>query len=84
LQVESPIDPSSLTRRRERIDEEGAEAMLMDTIKAGRKRGLLKAGSTDREIVDTTVMPKAVAHPTNSRLLKKWRQRLVSGPRTTA
>jgi IS5 family transposase len=56
----------------------------MDTIKAGRKRGLLKAGSTDREIVDTTVMPKAVAHPTNSRLLKKWRQRLVSGPRTTA
>ena len=28
-------------------------------------------------IVDTTVMPKAIAHPTDSRLLEKSRQHLV-------
>jgi IS5 family transposase len=77
LQIESPIDPSSLTRWRKRIGEEGVEAMLMATIKAGRKLGLLKAAGTDRVIVDTTVMPKAVAHPTDSRLLEKSSKHLV-------
>jgi IS5 family transposase len=77
LQIESPIDPSSLTRWRKRIGEEGVETMLMATIKAGRKLGLLKAASTDRVIVDTAVMPKAVAHPTDSRLLERSRQHLV-------
>jgi IS5 family transposase len=62
-----PLTPSSLTRWRKRIGEEGVATMLMATIKAGRKLGLLKAASTDRVIVDTTVMPKAVAHPTDSR-----------------
>ena len=55
LQIESPIDPSSLTSWRKRIGEEGVETMLMATIKAGRKLGLLKAASADRVIVDTTV-----------------------------
>jgi IS5 family transposase len=41
LQIESPIEPSSLTRWRKRIGEEGVETMLMATIKAGRKLGLL-------------------------------------------
>jgi len=77
LQIESPIDSSSLTRWRKRIGEEGVETMLMATIKAARKLGLLKAASADRVIVDTTVMPKAVAHPTDSRLLEKSRQHLV-------
>jgi IS5 family transposase len=77
LQIEPPIDPSSLTRWRKRIGEEGVETMLMATIKAGRKLGLLKAASTDRVIVDTTVMSKAVAHPTDSRLLERSRQHLV-------
>jgi IS5 family transposase len=37
----------------------------------------MKLQSTHRVIVDTTVMPKAVAHPTDSRLLEKSRQHLV-------
>lgn len=77
LQTEAPIDPSSLTRWRKRIGEEGVETMLMATIDAGRRIGLLRASSTDRVIVDTTVMPKAIAHPTDSRLLEKSRQHLV-------
>ena len=78
FQTEAPIDPSSLSRWRKRVGEEGVETMLMATIEAGRKLGLLKHSSIDRVIVDTTVMPKAVAHPTDSRLLEKSRQHLVT------
>ena len=51
--------------------------MLMVTIDAGRQIGLLRAASVDRVIVDTTVMPKAIAHPTDSRLLETARVKLV-------
>ena len=77
LQTEAPIDPSSLTRWRQRIGEEGVETLLMTTIEAARRGGLVKASSVERVIVDTTVMPKAIAHPTDSRLLEKSRQHLV-------
>ena len=77
FQTEAPMDSSSLTRWRKRIGEEGVETMLMATIDAARKIGMIKASSVDRVIVDTTVMPKAVAHPTDSRLLEKSRQHLV-------
>jgi IS5 family transposase len=72
-----PIDPSSLTRWRKRIGEEGVEVLLAVTIEAARAAGLIKRASVDRVIVDTTVMPKAIAHPTDSRLLEKSREHLV-------
>lgn len=77
LQTEAPIDPSSLTRWRKRIGEAGVETLLMVTIEAARRGGIVKASSVDRVIVDTTVMPKAIAYPTDSRLLEKSRQHLV-------
>ena len=77
LQTELPIDPSSLTRWRKRIGEEGVEVLLAVTIEAARAAGLIKKSSLDKIIVDTTVMPKAIAHPTDSRLLEKSRQHLV-------
>ncbi len=77
LQTELPIDPSSLTRWRQRIGEEGVEVLLAITIEAARAAGLINKASVQRVIVDTTVMPKAVAHPTDSRLLDKSRQHLV-------
>ena len=49
----------------------------MATIDAARRGGIIKASSVDRVIVDTTVMPKAIAHPTDSRLLERSRQHLV-------
>jgi IS5 family transposase len=61
LQIESPIDPSNLTRWRERIGEQGVETMLMATIKAGRKPGLLKAPP----IAAPTAQPVRVASPTS-------------------
>lgn len=77
LQTEAPIDPSSLTRWRKRIGEEGVETLLMVSIEAARRGGIARASSVDRVIVDTTVMPKAIAYPTDSRLLEKSRQHLV-------
>ena len=41
LQIESPIDSSSLTRWGKRIGEESVETMLMATIKVERKLSLL-------------------------------------------
>ncbi len=47
------------------------------TIDAARAAGLIKKSSVNKVIVDTTVMPKAIAHPTDSRLLAKSRQHLI-------
>jgi len=77
LQTELPIDPSSLARWRKRIGEEGVETLLALTIEAARKAGMIRKTSVDRVIVDTTVMPKAIAHPTDSRLLERAREHLV-------
>ena len=77
FQTESPIDSSSLTRWRKRIGEEWVETLLMVSIDAARRIGMMKASSVERVIVDTTVMPKAIAHTTDSRLLEKSRQHLV-------
>lgn len=77
LQTEPPIDPSSLTRWRKRLGEAGIEELLAETIEAARRAGVIKASSVKRVIVDTTVMEKAIAHPTDSRLLERCREHLV-------
>ena len=77
FQTEAPMDSSSLTRWRQRIGEEGVESMLVVTLDAAQKLGAVKSSSFDRLIVDTTVMPKAIAHPTDGRLLERSRQHLV-------
>lgn len=77
FQTEAPMDSSSLTRWRQRIGEAGVASMLMVTLAAAQKIGAVNASSFDRLIVDTTVMPKAIAHPTDSRLLERSRQHLV-------
>ena len=77
LQIEPPIDPSSLTRWRQRLGEEGIEELLAVTISAGQRSGAVRKNSLKTVIVDTTVMPKAVAHPTDSRLLERSREHLV-------
>ncbi|MGK2833528.1 IS5 family transposase, partial [Ralstonia pseudosolanacearum] len=78
LQTEPPIDPSSLTRWRKRLGEAGVEELLAETIEAAKRAGVIKPTSIKRVIVDTTVMEKAIAHPTDSRLLERCREHLVS------
>jgi IS5 family transposase len=78
FQHRPPIDPSSLTRWRKRIGEEGVEWLLTQTIEAGRKSGAIDDASCKRVTVDTTVMEKAIAHPTDSRLYERARDQLVT------
>ena len=77
FQHQAPIDHSSLTRWRQRIGEEGVEWLLTETIEAARRGKVVKAKSFEKIIIDTTVMEKAVAYPTDSRLLERGRQHLV-------
>ena len=78
FQHRPPIDPSSLTRWRKRIGEEGAEWLLTKTIEAGRASGTVDNDSLSRVSVDTTVMEKNIAHPTDARLYDKARRQLVA------
>jgi IS5 family transposase len=72
-----PIDPSSLTHWRKRIGEEGVEWMLTQTIHAGQNSGVIDEGSARRVTLDTTVMEKTIAHPTDARLYERGREQQV-------
>ena len=74
---ELPIDPSSLSRWRKRIGEQGSELILKLTVQAGLASGAVAPMSLARVIVDTTVQEKAIAFPTDSRLYNRSRERLV-------
>ena len=77
FQHKLPIDPSSLTRWRKRIGEEGVEWLLTQTIEVGRKSGAIDEGSLKRVAVDTTVMEKNIAYPTDARLYERARAQLA-------
>ena len=62
---------------RQRIGEEGVEWLLTETIEAGKRGGLVKDSDLKRVIVDTTVMEKNIAHPTDARLYETARRKLV-------
>ncbi|WP_353408373.1 IS5 family transposase [Roseomonas mucosa] len=78
FQHRPPIHPSSLSRWRGRIGEEGVEWLLTKTIEAGRACGAVTSRSLSEIAVDTTVMEKAIAHPTDSRLYERARCSLVA------
>ena len=77
FQHTAPIHPSSLSRWRDRIGEEGAEWLLTKTIEAGRVAGVVDDDRLSRVSVDTTVMEKSIAYPTDARLYEKARAKLV-------
>jgi len=66
-----PIHPTQMTRWRQRIGEKGVEKLLQITIEAGKKTRTITERSLDKIIVDTTVQPKAIQHPTDARLYRK-------------
>lgn len=77
FQHRAPIHPTSLTRWRKRIGEEGCEWLLTETIEAAKRSGALTQTSIKRVNVDTTVQEKAVTFPTDSKLLDTIRRRLI-------
>ena len=77
LQWEVPIDPSSLTRWRKRIGEEGLEKILSATLTTALETKAAKPKDFERVIADTTVMEENVTYPTDSALLNKARSLLI-------
>jgi transposase, IS5 family len=77
LQWELPIDPSSLTRWRQRIGEKGLEKILSATINTAINEKVVLASSFKNVIVDTTVMEKNVTYPTDAKLYDRAREYLV-------
>jgi transposase, IS5 family len=61
----APFDRSSMTRWRQRLGEEEIEALLQESLSVAHKTGALESKDLERVVVDTTVQPKAVAHPTD-------------------
>lgn len=71
FQHKLPIHPSQMTRWRRRIGEAGMEKLLGLTIEAGKRSLIVTERSFEKVIVDTTVQPKAIQHPTDARLYRK-------------
>jgi IS5 family transposase len=71
FQHKVPIHPSQMTRWRKRIGEAGMEKLLGLTIEAGKQSKTVTERSFEKVIVDTTVQPKAIQHPTDARLYRK-------------
>ncbi|MBP1625595.1 MAG: transposase family protein [Holophagaceae bacterium] len=71
FQHKLPIHPTQMTRWRQRIGEKGVEKLLAITIEAGKTTKTITERSFERVIVDTTVQPKAVQHPTDARQYRK-------------
>lgn len=77
FQHQLPIDPSLMTRWRKRIGPEAMERVLQATVEVALESKTVKPSSLERVTVDTTVQPKAIAHPTDSRLYLKALEILV-------
>jgi IS5 family transposase len=77
-----PCDPTHLGRFRKLIGEEGVEALLKATVEAAVAAQAVKPSEFERVIVDTTVQEKAIAHPTDSRLLEVAREKVVEAAKS--
>ena len=77
LQLALPFEPSSLVRWRQRVGQDGIELLLQETIAAAQRAKAVKEQSLERVSIDTTVQPKAIAHPLDSRLYHRGREILV-------
>mgnify|MGYP002781080268 CR=1 FL=1 len=72
-----PCHPTSLVKWRARVGMKGCEVMLAETIALAKRTKLATDESLAEVYVDTTVQPKAVAYPRDSRLLDTARRAVV-------
>ena len=75
---ELPFDRSSLTRWRQRLGEKQLVVLIQESLSVAHKTGALETKDLQRVAVDTTVQPKAVAHPTDARLMHRALVKLVA------
>ncbi|MCR4317762.1 MAG: IS5 family transposase [Planctomycetes bacterium] len=79
FQIKAPLHPTSLGKWRKRFGEEGAEALLIETIKLAIKKDLITEKDLEKVIVDTTVQEKAIAFPTDIKLCSDALDKVVAG-----
>jgi len=73
-----PIDPTGLTRFRQKIGEKGMNKILQETIRIGSDLKLIKNKKDLTEItIDSTTQEKNITYPTDSRLYNKARKAVV-------
>ena len=72
-----PFDRSSLTHWRQRLGAEELVALLQESLSVAHKTGALASRDLERVVIDTTVQPKAIAHPTDARLCHRALEKLV-------
>jgi len=77
FQMRLPCDPTNLVRFRQALGEAGVEELLATTIATAVQMKVIKPTEFERVIVDTTVQEKAIAYPTDSRLLEVARAKVV-------
>src|SRR3954471_19273586 len=68
-QPKLPCDATQIGRFRRALGEAGVEQLLKTTIEAAVSMKAIKPAEFERVIIDSTVQEKAIAHPTDSRLL---------------
>lgn len=72
-----PCDASTLVKVRKLLGDEGVEELLAQTVNTAVELQLIQPQELKQVIVDSTVQHKAIAHPTNSKLLETARKKLV-------
>lgn len=72
-----PCDPTQLGRFRKALGKDGVEELLARTMEVAVTLKLIAKKELARVIVDSTVQEKAVAHPTDSKLLETARAKVV-------
>jgi IS5 family transposase len=80
---ELPFDRSSLSRWRGRLGDDRLAALLQESLAVAHKTGAIETKDLERVVVDTTVQPKAIAHPTDARLMHKAIEKLVALAKTS-
>ncbi len=77
LQLLKHMYETTMMRFRHRIGEDGACELLKMSIALGQDTGVIAPESLKVAVIDTTVMPKAVAYPSDARLAGRCHRQLV-------
>lgn len=76
-QPKLPCDPTQIGRFRKVLGEAGVEELLAQTINAAVTMEAVAVDALETVVLDTTVQEKAVAYPTDSRLLDVARRKVA-------
>jgi IS5 family transposase len=73
---ELPMERSSMSHFREGVGAESLEKLLEESLSVAYQIGAIGVKNLEKVVVDTTVQPKAVEYPTDSKLLAKAIEKL--------